>query len=38
VERLRNTVQNRDLAAFRTLMEQGRAYLSGRRLEALRRA
>src|SRR5690606_28175798 len=31
VERLRQTVQQRDLPAFRALMEQGLAYLQGRR-------
>ena len=38
VERLRRTVQERDFAAFRTLMEQGQSYLTGRRLQAARRA
>jgi chorismate mutase/prephenate dehydrogenase len=38
VERLRSTVQGRDLAAFRSLMEQGLSYLQGRRQQALRRA
>jgi chorismate mutase/prephenate dehydrogenase len=38
IERLRRTVQARDPAAFRELMEQGRAYLKGWRLEALQRA
>jgi chorismate mutase/prephenate dehydrogenase len=38
VERLRVTVQSRDLPAFRALMEQGLTYLKGRRLQALQRA
>jgi chorismate mutase/prephenate dehydrogenase len=38
VERLRVTVQGRDLPAFRALMEQGLTYLKGRRLQALQRA
>jgi chorismate mutase/prephenate dehydrogenase len=38
VERLRRTVQERDFAAFRSLMEQGQSYLTGRRLQAPRRA
>jgi chorismate mutase/prephenate dehydrogenase len=38
VERLRDTVQHRDQAAFRALMEQGLTYLKGRKQQALRRA
>jgi chorismate mutase/prephenate dehydrogenase len=37
VEKLRRAVQERDPAAFRSLMEQGQAYLKGRRLQAQRR-
>jgi chorismate mutase/prephenate dehydrogenase len=38
VDRLRETVRKRDLPAFRAMMEQGLAYLQGRRLQALQRA
>jgi chorismate mutase/prephenate dehydrogenase len=38
VERLREAVRRRDLPAFRALMEQGRAYLRGRRERVLQRA
>jgi chorismate mutase/prephenate dehydrogenase len=38
VERLRTTVLTRDFAAFRGLMEQGLAYLNGRREQVARRA
>lgn len=38
VQRLRHTVQSRDQAAFRSLMEQGLTYLQGRRQQTLRRA
>jgi chorismate mutase/prephenate dehydrogenase len=38
VERLRETVRDRDLPAFRGLMEQGLAYLQGRKLQAQRHA
>jgi chorismate mutase/prephenate dehydrogenase len=38
VDRLRETVRNRDLPAFRSMMEQGLAYLQGRKLQALQRA
>ncbi|HWL62921.1 MAG TPA: prephenate dehydrogenase/arogenate dehydrogenase family protein [Steroidobacteraceae bacterium] len=38
VDQLRQTVQQRDRAAFRRLMEQGQAYLKGRRMQARQRA
>jgi chorismate mutase/prephenate dehydrogenase len=38
VERLRQAVQQRDQPAFRALMEQGQAYLKGRKQQAQRRA
>lgn len=38
VEQLRQTVQQRDRAAFRRLMEQGQAYLKGWRMQAQRPA
>jgi chorismate mutase/prephenate dehydrogenase len=38
VERLRTAVASRDFATFRALMEQGLAYLSGRREQVARRA
>ena len=38
VEKVRRTVRERDLPAFRALMEQGQAYLQGRRQETLERA
>jgi chorismate mutase/prephenate dehydrogenase len=38
VERLRTAVLTRDFATFRSLMEQGLAYLSGRREVVARRA
>lgn len=38
VERLRTAVQNRDFPAFRALMEQGQAYLQGRKEQVARRA
>lgn len=38
VEKVRRAVRERDLPAFRALMEQGQAYLQGRRQETLERA
>lgn len=38
VARLRETIQHRDPAAFRAMMEQGLTYLKGRRQQALNRA
>lgn len=38
VEQVRRIVQQRDLPAFRSLMEQGHTYLQGRRQQALQRA
>jgi chorismate mutase/prephenate dehydrogenase len=38
VERIRQTVERRDKAAFRALMEQGQAYLRERRQQVLQRA
>jgi len=38
VERLRHAIQHRDQPAFRALMEQGQAYLQGRKKQAQRRA
>jgi chorismate mutase/prephenate dehydrogenase len=38
VERLRHAIQHRDQPAFRALMEQGQAYLQGRKERAQRRA
>jgi chorismate mutase/prephenate dehydrogenase len=38
VEQLRRTVQQRDRAAFRRLMEQGQAWLKGPRMKAQQRA
>ena len=38
VEELRDIVQQRDLPAFRALMQQGLEYLKGRRQQVLQRA